>query len=172
MKDTIISSLCQRITAQEDVSYNGTFLWRVSDLSRKMNEAASGHRNNLYSPAFYTAQYGFKACMRLYLNGDGVGKGTHISLFFVVMKGEYDALLSWPFKHKVTFFLLDQNQKEHVIDAFKPDLSSSSFHRPVSDMNVASGRPLFFPLAKLRSPRHAYVKDDALFIKCIVDTTS
>ncbi|KAG5840983.1 TNF receptor-associated factor 1 [Anguilla anguilla] len=172
MKDTIISSLCQRITAQEDVSYNGTFLWRVSDLSRKMNEAASGHRNNLYSPAFYTAQYGFKACMRLYLNGDGVGKGTHISLFFVVMKGEYDALLSWPFKHKVTFFLLDQNQKEHVIDAFKPDLSSSSFHRPVSDMNVASGRPLFFPLAKLRSPRHAYVKDDTLFIKCIVDTTS
>jgi hypothetical protein len=39
--------------------------------------------------------------MRLYLNGDGVGKGTHISLFFVIMKGEYDLLLSWPFKHKV-----------------------------------------------------------------------
>lgn len=51
--------------------------------------------------AFYTARYGFKVCMRLYLNGDGVGKGTHISLFFVIMKGEYDLLLSWPFKHKV-----------------------------------------------------------------------
>ncbi|KAI1900608.1 hypothetical protein AGOR_G00051670 [Albula goreensis] len=171
IKDSIISSLSQRITAQEDVSYNGTFLWKVYDLNRKMNEAASGRRNNLYSPAFYTSRYGFKVCMRLYLNGDGVGRGTHISLFFVVMKGEYDALQSWPFKHKVTFFLLDQNQKEHVIDAFRPDLASSSFQRPVSDMNVASGCPLFFPLAKLRSPRHAYVKDDTLFIKCIVDTT-
>ncbi|KAL4630031.1 TNF receptor-associated factor 1 isoform X1 [Arapaima gigas] len=172
MKDVLLSNLCQRITAQEEVSHDGTLLWKVCNLSQKMKEAASGRRNNHYSPAFYTARYGFKVCMRLYLNGDGVGKGTHISLFFVVMKGEYDALLSWPFKHKVTFFLLDQNQKEHVIDAFRPDLSSSSFQRPVTDMNVASGCPLFFPLAKLRSTRHAYCKDDTLFIKCVVDTTS
>ncbi|KAJ8285629.1 hypothetical protein GJAV_G00029060 [Gymnothorax javanicus] len=172
LKDAVISSLCQRIAVLEYVSYDGSFLWRVCDLRRKMTEAACGHRNNIYSPAFYTARYGFKVCMRLYLNGDGVGRGTHISLFFVVMKGEYDALLSWPFKHKVTFSLVDQNQKEDVIDAFRPDLSSSSFHRPVSDMNVASGCPLFFPLAKLHSPRHAYVKDDTLFIKCIVDTSA
>ncbi|KAJ8414045.1 hypothetical protein AAFF_G00066430 [Aldrovandia affinis] len=172
VKDAIISSMCQRISAQEDVSYTGTFLWRLCDVSKKMAEAASGQRSNLYSPAFYTTRYGFKVCMRLYVNGDGAGRGTHISLFFVVMKGEYDALLSWPFKHKVTFFLLDQNQKEHVIDAFRPDLTSSSFQRPVSDMNVASGCPLFFPLAKLRSPRHAYIKDDTFFIKCIVDTNS
>uniref|UniRef100_A0A8C9TQV6 TNF receptor-associated factor n=1 Tax=Scleropages formosus TaxID=113540 RepID=A0A8C9TQV6_SCLFO len=172
MKDVLLSSLRQRITAQEEVSHDGTLLWKVCDLNQKMKEAASGRRNNHYSPAFYTSRYGFKVCMRLYLNGDGVGKGTHISLFFVVMKGEYDALLSWPFRHKVTFFLLDQNQKEHVIDAFRPDLSSSSFQRPVTDMNVASGCPLFFPLAKLRSTRHAYCKDDTLFIKCVVDTTS
>lgn len=51
--------------------------------------------------AFYTAKYGYKVCLRVYLNGDGTGKGTHVSLFFVVMKGDYDALLPWPFRHKV-----------------------------------------------------------------------
>jgi len=35
------------------------------------------------------------------LSGDGSGKNTHISLFFVVMKGEYDALQTWPFQKKV-----------------------------------------------------------------------
>jgi len=40
-------------------------------------------------------------CARLYLNGDGMGKGTHVSLFFVVMRGAYDALLKWPFRQKV-----------------------------------------------------------------------
>lgn len=40
-------------------------------------------------------------CARLYLNGDGMGKGTHVSLFFVVMRGMYDALLKWPFRQKV-----------------------------------------------------------------------
>ncbi len=66
-------------------------------------------------------------CARLYLNGDGMGKGTHLSLFFVVMKGNYDALLTWPFRQKVTLMLMDQNNHEHIIDAFRPDPNSSSF---------------------------------------------
>ncbi|XP_030644993.1 TNF receptor-associated factor 1 [Chanos chanos] len=171
-KDLHIAALQQGFSAQHDVSYDGTFLWKICDLNQKLREAAAGQRTSQYSPAFYTARYGYKVCMRLYLNGDGVGKGTHISLFFVIMRGEYDALLPWPFKHKVTFFLIDQNQREHVIDAFRPDLSSVSFHRPTSEMNVASGCPLFFPLGKLRSPKHAYCKDNTLFIKCVVDTSS
>lgn len=40
-------------------------------------------------------------CLRAYLNGDGTGRGTHLSLFFVLMKGPHDALLHWPFNQKV-----------------------------------------------------------------------
>lgn len=40
-------------------------------------------------------------CLRIYLNGDGTGRGTHLSLFFVVMRGHSDALLKWPFNQKV-----------------------------------------------------------------------
>ena len=40
-------------------------------------------------------------CLRAYLNGDGTGRGTHLSLFFVLMKGPHDALLRWPFNQKV-----------------------------------------------------------------------
>ncbi|KAK3566158.1 hypothetical protein QTP86_028448, partial [Hemibagrus guttatus] len=171
-KDLHIASLQQSISLQQDVSYDGTFLWKICDVSQKLREASTGQKSSQYSPAFYTSRYGFKVCMRLYMFGDGLGKGSHMSLFFVIMKGEYDPLLSWPFKHKVTFFLIDQNQREHVIDTFRPDLSSISFQRPVSEMNVASGCPLFFPLAKLRSLKHAYCKDDTLFIKCVVDSSS
>ncbi|XP_063050662.1 TNF receptor-associated factor 1 [Engraulis encrasicolus] len=172
MKEGVISALQLRVNALQEVSYDGTFLWRVADINSKLQEAATGQRSNLYSPAFYTSRYGFKVRLRVYLNGDGVGKGTHISLFFVIMKGEYDALLNWPFRHKVTFFLIDQNQKEHVLDAFRPDLSSASFQRPATDMNVASGCPCFCPLAKLSSTKHAYCRGDTLFIKCVVDTSS
>ncbi len=64
--------------------------------------------------------------------------------------------------------LLDQNNREHIIDAFRPDISSSSFQRPVSDMNIASGLPLFCPLSKLDS-KNSYIRDDTIFIKAIVD---
>uniref|UniRef100_A0A3P8WD55 TRAF1-6 MATH domain-containing protein n=1 Tax=Cynoglossus semilaevis TaxID=244447 RepID=A0A3P8WD55_CYNSE len=71
---------------------------------------------------------------------------------------------------QVTLMLLDQNNREHIIDAFRPDISSSSFQRPVSDMNIASGCPLFCPLSKLDS-KNSYIRDDTIFIKAIVDLT-
>lgn len=71
---------------------------------------------------------------------------------------------------QVTLMLLDQNNREHVIDAFRPDITSSSFQRPVSDMNIASGCPLFCPVSKMEA-KNSYVRDDAIFIKAIVDLT-
>ncbi|NXY00102.1 TRAF1 factor, partial [Centropus bengalensis] len=169
-KDAGLSSLHKSLVSSEQASYDGVFLWKITDVGRKLQDSVTGRTVSLYSPAFYTAKYGYKVCLRVYLNGDGTGKGTHVSLFFVVMKGDYDALLPWPFRHKVTFMLLDQNNREHVIDAFRPDLTSVSFQRPVNDMNVASGCPMFLPLSKLQSPRYAYVKEDTLFLKCIIET--
>lgn len=71
---------------------------------------------------------------------------------------------------QVTLMLLDQNNREHVIDAFRPDVTSSSFQRPVTEMNIASGCPLFCPVSKLEA-KNSYVRDDAIFIKAIVDLT-
>ena len=65
--------------------------------------------------------------------------------------------------------LLDQKNNDHVVDAFRPDVKSTSFKKPTSEMNIASGCPLFAPLNVLDSPRHTYVKDDMAFIKVIVD---
>ncbi|NXT76903.1 TRAF2 factor, partial [Zapornia atra] len=168
-KDAGLSSLHKTLVSSEQASYDGVFLWKITEVGRKLQDSVTGRAVGLYSPAFYTARYGYKVRLRVYLNGDGSGKGTHMSLFFVVMKGDYDALLPWPFKHKVTFMLLDQNNREHIIDAFRPDLTSASFQRPVNDMNVASGCPMFLPLSKLQSPKHAYVKEDTLFVKCIIE---
>jgi TNF receptor-associated factor 2/TNF receptor-associated factor 3 len=48
-------------------------------------------------------------CIRAYLNGDGMGYKTHLSLFFVLMKGECDPLLKWPFEYKVSMILVGRS---------------------------------------------------------------
>ena len=97
-----------------------------------------------------------------------------MSVFLVVMKGEFDALLAWPFKGKVTLTVLDQSSdvrsREHYSDSFRPDSSSSSFQRPMSSMNIPSGLPLFIPLARLLSEDNRYVRDDSLFLRVTVGT--
>ncbi|XP_064165313.1 TNF receptor-associated factor 2 isoform X1 [Anguilla rostrata] len=151
-------------------TYDGVFIWKITEFSRRRQEALAGRAPAMFSPAFYSSKYGYKMCLRLYLNGDGTGRGSHLSLFFVVMRGKYDALLKWPFSQKVTLMLLDQNNREHIIDAFRPDVSSTSFQRPISEMNIASGCPLFCPLAKLAG-KSSYLREDTVFIKAIVDLT-
>ena len=169
LRNVTLADLEEYVKQQEFSSYDGQLLWKISDYARKRNDAVTGQQVSFYSPCFFTSRYGYKMCARIYLNGDGMGKGTHISIFFVVMRGKYDALLRWPFRQKVTFMLLDQDNVEHVIDAFRPDPNSSSFQRPRRETNIASGCPMFCSLAELNN--HAYVRDDAMFLKIIVDTS-
>ncbi|XP_040051982.2 TNF receptor-associated factor 2 isoform X2 [Gasterosteus aculeatus] len=170
LRDLSIVEMEGKMRDMSAATYDGIFVWKISDFTKKRQDAVAGRAPAMFSPAFYTSKYGYKMCLRIYLNGDGTGRGTHLSLFFVVMRGHSDALLKWPFNQKVTLMLLDQNSREHIIDAFRPDVSSSSFQRPVSDMNIASGCPLFCPLPKLDS-KNSYIRDDTIFIKAIVDLT-
>ncbi|NXG37145.1 TRAF2 factor, partial [Dromaius novaehollandiae] len=170
LKDLAMAEMEEKIRNLEASTYDGVFIWKITEFARKRQEAITGRSPAIFSPAFYTSKYGYKMCLRVYLNGDGTGRGTHLSLFFVVMKGPNDALLRWPFNQKVTLMLLDQNNREHIIDAFRPDVTSSSFQRPITEMNIASGCPLFCPVSMMEA-KNSYVRDDAIFIKAIVDLT-
>ncbi|KAJ8308690.1 hypothetical protein KUTeg_013564 [Tegillarca granosa] len=169
IQDIRMAELDLRFQVLETASYDGVLMWKIRDYSRRKQEAITGRTLSLYSQPFYTHRFGYKMCARVYLNGDGMGKGTHLSLFFVIMKGEYDALLKWPFEQHVTLMLLDQDSgQRHLSDSFRPDPTSSSFKRPTTEMNIASGCPLFVSHAVLET--RTYIVDDTLFIKVDVST--
>ena len=164
-----ISELELQLQASLASTHTGSFLWRIPEIARRKRDAIDGRITSIYSPPFYSGQNGYKMCIRVYLNGDGVGFNTHLSVFFVLMQGEYDPLLKWPFENKVSLILVDQNLRQHIVQTFKPSPESSSFRKPRSEMNVASGCPQFAKLSVLNEGN--YVKSDVLFLKCITDTT-
>ena len=169
LQDIQLSDHDMQIQMLEATSYNGTYFWKIDRYSQRFQEAVSGKTLSIYSPPFYVGRFGYKVCARLYPNGDGIGKGTHLSMFFVVMRGEYDALLPWPFLQKVHFRLIDQDRIRDAYDAFRPVPNNSSFKRPTSDMNIASGCPTFISHMELR--QGGYIRNDTMFIKITVDTT-
>ena len=150
-------------------THNGAFLWRIPEVRRVIREAKIGHIKSINSPPFYTGRNGYKMCIRAFLNGDGSGKGICLSVFFVLMKGEYDPLLQWPFKHKVSLILVDQDHKRDFVHTLVPDPQSSSFQQPRTDMNDPSGCAEF---SDLTIPKNTgYVKDDVMYIRTVVDTS-
>ena len=113
---------------------------------------------------------GYKLFGRVYLNGDGSGKTTHVSVFIVIARGTFDALLRWPFNQRVTVTLRDQvSDTRHVVETFRPDRSSAAFQRPTSEFNSATGFPKFVSLTSIDSPQNVYVRDDTMFIGVAVD---
>ncbi|CAF4410310.1 unnamed protein product, partial [Adineta steineri] len=132
-------------------------------------DARSERQTSIYSPPFYTSPTGYKMCARLYFNGDGTARNTHMSLFFVLMRSSNDAILKFPFTYKVTFCMYDQTSaQQHIIDSFRPDIKSNSFQRPRSEMNIASGIPKFVPLGMIQQEGSPYVQNDTMFIKIMI----
>ncbi|CAF3926621.1 unnamed protein product [Rotaria sordida] len=149
------NSLQKKTNDLQKFSSNDAYTWTITNVKEKMNEAQSGKETSIYSPPFYLPQNGYKMRAHLFLNGDGNARHTHMSLFLQLMRGDHDRIL--------------RLKQRHIIDSFLPDTKSSSFQRPVSDMNIASGIPKFVPLPLIQHEGNPYLRNDTMLIQISID---
>ena len=134
--------------------------WKISSFSEVRNRAKSGEKTCIKSPPFYN--YGYKFGLALFPNGRDSGEHTHLSLYFGLLKGEYDAKLSWPFQRIVKLTLIDQqedtNNRENIVVSLR-----SMCERPLTFGNIGCGLPEFVCLTKVTKRR--YIVDDTIVIQ-------
>ena len=123
----------QNLQSQWATTYNGNFVWRVPDIFERRKSAINNEIVALYSAPFYSKRYGYRMCLRTYLHGDGVGKGSHVSVYFAIMKGEFDELLTWPFSCRIIIKLL--GHQNPYSKTCLPD-NSPAFQMPQQEMNI------------------------------------
>lgn len=66
------------------------------------------HERQWLSPAFYSHFGGYRMCISVDAGGSEEGRGTHVSVYVNLMKGEYDDHLKWPFKGSIVLELCNQ----------------------------------------------------------------
>ena len=81
--------------------------------------------NIYYSPPFTTSPQGYKFCLKMYANGYGSSKGSHLTITAVIMKGQHDSRLKWPFTGtiivEVLNWLEDKEHREQTLSIDKND---------------------------------------------------
>jgi len=162
---------------EASVGREGVLVWRVAGVGARLREARSSQGLELVSRPFYTGSPGYKLQASLFLNGNGAGEGSHVSLYIKVIAGEHDSILKWPFRHTVSFTLLDQNgertQAVNVLESFLPDPTWENFSRPTTQTPNQKKEQLGFGFPKFVTHemlgRRNYVKDDTLFLKIRAD---
>ena len=94
-----------RVITVESLSEPGVLPTELTMLNFEQHKT---DRDDWYSPPFYTHPQGYKMCLNVLANGYGEGKGTHVSVFACLMRGEFDDHLHWPFQGHVTVAMLNQ----------------------------------------------------------------
>ena len=172
---------------------DGTLLWKVGPYAQLKADSLSGKVPAIHSPPFRVGRTGYRMRLKACLGGVKEGKGTHLSLYVVLMKGKYDALLSWPFDRTVTMEVLDQSAVQsratpvlgtaalqqktldrpcrHIQRCLLAGDSSLSkgFARPALGLNNLVGYSKFVSHQFLESAGRDFIKDDVMFVKATVD---
>ena len=65
------------------------------------------------SPPFYNDLKGYKLRLGVYPNGYGIHKDHKVSIYLVLMKGEFEDQLKWPPEGYCPLKLLNQDQEGH-----------------------------------------------------------
>lgn len=169
---------------------NNMFLWKVEKLSRAPEEDDSLGNLTRSSIPFYTGRNGYKLRLmfqwpetrsyqmrfrsRVLLSpGNFSSKNYVVSL--VIMKGEYDTILPWPFVNTVTITLIDQQEdplkRDNLVKRAFPSTNLSIRNRspnsrPQGEENERRPVMEICP-EKLRTRR--YVVDDTLFFQVVAE---
>ena len=158
----------ERVNAlEEHIHFSEPFVWKIDGFREALRKAKRREVTIKESSPFYRG--GYKCKLQLYPNGDGVGKNTHLSICFIIIKGEYDAMFTWPFEIKVTFTLVDQHEyaydRNNIVQSTTVDSKLRSFFRLAEEDNFGLVFRKFVSHEKLCTQGRRYILDDAIFIK-------
>jgi len=89
---------------KETLSHSATkdLIWKLTAFTEKIKQPGI----SFLSPPF--SFFGYTLCFSCYPGGHGAGKGTHLSIYMKLCRGEKDGMVPWPFKATYKFCILNQ----------------------------------------------------------------
>ena len=130
--------------------------------------------NQYFSPPFTTNSQGYRLCLRVYANGNGSGKGSHLSIYALIMKGQHDDRLQWPFTGTIIIELLNWlGDKGHYKRSLSIDTNNNFVRVTEGEYRNACGHHQFISQSSLNSstnPQYLYQDCIRMRVQAIAST--
>ena len=162
------------------------FIWKIKSFRESLRLVKEGVKERIESDPFYTGRYGYKlkvfAQWRCHFLEFAFSKrpiyiGADFLTGIVLMEGEYDDMLPWPFNKKITFTIIDQNkdlkERQNMTDYLSPrspewfnDMIFSE--RPGEKMKEVKSKLRVLTTHKVLETRR-YIVNNTLFLQVDVE---
>ncbi|XP_062519936.1 TNF receptor-associated factor 6-like isoform X1 [Corticium candelabrum] len=141
------------------------FIWRIENWSETLENAKMKKTTILYSSAFYTGYPGYKLCMCIQPDYEGEG---HVGVYLIIMKGDFDHQLQWPFPYSYRLTVIDQQPDGNNVSVlFDPAEAGADaqecYERKTYQSMIGWGRGKF--ISHLDLTKEAYIRDDSLLLR-------
>jgi len=145
----------------------GPCTWIIPEFTLKLALARSSDSevSSFRCKPFYLFKRGYLLSLKIYPNGDGIGKGTHLSVYFMILKGKYDDILPWPFAENVMIRIMPGIDKwsDGRGETFKPNITERFYQKPTSHITPTGvGTPT---LIEINTVLSKFMKDDTVYIQ-------
>ena len=165
-----------------DCGRDKKLIWRISSFSLMFDNAKTAELErqkgidphpkipcNFHSPPFYTSTHGYRFDMKLYPYGCSPATGESASLVINILSGEFDPILSWPFRliFRINVINLSEpnNTWTKIVDP-KDNQNSACFIRPCTSYgNPSICFPFLIPHNQLFKSSSPFILNDTMFIE-------
>ena len=144
------------------------YLWKINDWEAKLNEANTKTGYSFSSDPVYISEPGHRVALVMCPNEKMTG---YVGIYLKVIKGNYDEIITWPFRRDYSVILIDQQRKRKditrdIIVSTDQEIKTFFFH---PDDTSAYGFKEFISHNDLG--QRQYVKNDSLLVKLVVYTS-
>ena len=144
-----------------------TYTWKINILVL-LNDTTQ----TTYSGPFQCSQWGYRLGMSMTLQMDDQNIQRNVVVSVVFFRGDYDAILDWPFSYPMALCLIDlAGAQNHIVHSVLPDSRTAIYGRPLNNANVPLQITQFCPLEKLVENGTNYVRDGNMFLRLHIDFT-
>ena len=160
-----LRTLCLREEQHKTLSEGEAVIFKLAGYARKKEK-----NTRFFSNPFYTSSGGYNMHIGVDANGFGNGKGTHITVSAVLLKGRYDDQLHLPFQGTVRYELLNQLADDNHYSRVAVHYAGNNTY-----VGVSKGHNKFFPHSSLLcdpATNTQYLLDDTLYFRVSVMTVA
>ena len=166
-----VNQLSVKTMLLQSTTHTGEYMWKLDNFNKRLMEALSTQQSTsealeLFTPPLYTSRFGYKLCAKIILNGGATQE--HISFYIIIMRGDYDEALQWPFPHVINATLVNpRDSTKSVAYTLIPNPELPNFRKPTKTLNPAIGFARFCSHDSLIVDD--FVISDAIFLKIQVE---
>ncbi|CAF1521369.1 unnamed protein product [Adineta ricciae] len=157
----------KRSSSAHTIDMNNTYVLKVA-LLVILNDGSIP----VNSGPIQTSNFGYRFAMIVTSGIHEHSKTPSMHVSWVICRGEFDPVLTWPFPYPIKISLMDlSGEQKHISHLINPDSNpqSSIFQSPKNTTNLPYEIPQFCTMDKLVRDNSKFVRDGNIFIELQVD---